>query len=141
MRRLTLIVAGLCAFALTLASPASASTTYRGALTDGQFLCGATKVEGPAVTGNWNLNIDKNTNGGVHINVSYDGGHHLSFGYNGLVLLSYAGGVYTFSAFSGTATATLDTNSGAFAWQVVLGGGCPPDRPYDSLTYLGSTTQ
>jgi hypothetical protein len=141
IRRLALILAGFSVFALILASPAAASTTYHGVLTDGQFLCGTTEVDGPAVTGNWNLNIDNNTNGGVHINVFYDGGHHLSFGYNGLVLQSYEGGVYTFSGFGGTATATFDSNTGGFTWHVVLGGGCPPDRPYDSLTYLGSTTQ
>ena len=151
MRRFSLIVAASMAAALILASPASAATKYHGVLTDGQFQCGTTEVDGPTVTGSWSLSIDRRSrtsdssqdqlkpNGGVHINVLYDGAPHLSIE-SDLLFQSLEGGVYTFSAFGRTATLTLDTNTGTFMWHVELGGGCTPDRPYDSLTYIGSTT-
>ena len=152
MRRLSLIVAASLAAALILAAPASAAPKFHGVLTDGQFLCGTMEVDGPAVTGFWNLTFDrrsrtsdssqdpKKPNGGVHINVLYDGAPHLSIESNDLLLQSLEGGVYTFSAFGRAATLTLDTNTGTFMWHVELGGGCTPERPYDSLTYIGSTT-
>ena len=152
LRRLPRIVAVSMAAALILASPASAAPKFQGVLTDGQFLCGTMEVDGPAVTGFWNLSIDRRSrnsdssqdplkpNGGVHINVLYDGAPHLSIESNDLVFQSLEGGVYTFSAFGRAATLTLDTNTGTFTWHVELGGGCTPDRPYDSLTYIGSTT-
>jgi hypothetical protein len=152
MRRSVRIVAASMAAALILASPASAATKYHGVLTDGQFLCGTTEVDGPAVSGFWNLTLDRRSrtsdssddsrkpNGGVHINVLYDGAPHLSIESNDLLFQSLEGGVYTFSAFGRAATLELDTNTGTFSWHVELGGGCTPDRPYDSLTYLGSTT-
>jgi len=36
-------------------------------------------------------------------------------------------------------TATLDTTGdpATFSWQVKLGDGCPPQRPYNSLTFFG----
>jgi hypothetical protein len=77
--------------------------------------------------------------GQVTLNVFYDGSHHLSFGYNALMLVSYSGGVYVFAGFGDSATATLDTNAtpATFSWHVELGGGCPPEHPYDSLTFFG----
>jgi hypothetical protein len=152
IRRLSTIVAASLAAALLLAAPASAATKNHGVLTGGQFLCGTTEVDGPAVTGFWNLSLDRRSrtsgsaqapikpHGEVHINVLYDGLPHLSIEANDLLVRSLVGGVYTFSAFGGVATATVDTNAGTFTWHVELGGGCTPDRPYDSLTYFGSTT-
>ena len=60
-------------------------------------------------------------------------------GYNALMLVSYSGGIYIFAGFGDTATAVLDTNPSpvTFSWHVELGGGCPPEHPYDSLTFLG----
>jgi hypothetical protein len=44
-----------------------------------------------------------------------------------------------FSAFGGPVTATLDTRGdpAEFSWHADLGGGCPPEHPYNSLTYIG----
>ena len=44
----------------TLASPsqAEAALTYHGTLTGGTFLCDGIPVNGPIVTGTWNVNID-----------------------------------------------------------------------------------
>jgi hypothetical protein len=120
-------------------SAAARAKTYHGTLTGGTFFCGGNPVPGPAVSGNWNVNIDPATPAQVTINVFYDGGHHLSFGYNALMLVSSSGGVYVFSGFGDSATATLDTTTApaTFSWHVELGGGCPPEGPYDSLTYFG----
>jgi hypothetical protein len=75
----------------------------------------------------------------VTLNVFYDGSHHLAFGYNALMLVSYVDGVYVFSAFGGPVTARLDTtvDPAMFSWQADLGGGCPPEHPYNSLIYVG----
>ncbi len=54
----------------------------------------------------------------MHINVLYDGAPHLSIESNDLLFQSLEGGVYTFSAFGRTATATLDANTGTFTWHV-----------------------
>jgi hypothetical protein len=55
------------------------------------------------------------------------------------MLVSSSGGVYVFAGFGDTATATLDTSvtPATFSWHVELGGGCPPEHPYDSLTFFG----
>ena len=55
------------------------------------------------------------------------------------MLVSYVDGVYVFSGLGDIATATLDTrvDPATFSWHVELGGGCPPEHPYDSLTYFG----
>jgi len=55
------------------------------------------------------------------------------------MLVSSSGGVYVFSGFGDSSTATLDTNTtpATFSWQVELSGGCPPTHPYDSLIFLG----
>jgi len=55
------------------------------------------------------------------------------------MLRSYSGGFYIFAGFGDSATAVLNTNvsPATFSWNVELGGGCPPNHPYDSLTVLG----
>ena len=40
---------------------------------------------------------------------SIDGRHDVAFGNNALILVSHVGGVYMFSAFEDSATATLNT--------------------------------
>ena len=137
---LTCIVA---AFSILVTSASSSlavpAQTYHGTLTGGTFYCDGNPVPLFTVTGNWNVNIDPRTPAQVTLNVFYDGSHHLSFGYNALMLVSSSGGVYVFSGFGDSATATLDTNTtpATFSWHVELGGGCPPEHPYDSLTFFG----
>jgi len=120
-------------------SQAAPAQTYHGTLTGGMFYCDSIPAVGPIVTGNWNVNIDPKTPAQVTLNVFYDGSHHLAFGYNGLMLVSYVDGFYTFSAFGGPVMATLDTRvePAAFSWIATLGGGCPPEHPYNSLIYSG----
>jgi hypothetical protein len=137
---LTYIVAAFSILVTSASSsPAAPAQTYHGTLTGGTFYCDGLPAVGPIVTGNWNVNIDPKTPAQVTLNVFYDGSHHLAFGYNGLMLLSYVDGVYMFSAFGGPVTATLDTRvePAAFSWIAVLGGGCPPEHPYNSLIYSG----
>src|SRR4029453_719983 len=125
----------------TLASPsqAKAAQTYHGTLSGGTFLCDGIPVDGPIVTGRWNVIIDPQTPPHVTLTVFYDGGHHLAFGYNALMQVSFVNGVYIFSGFGDAATATLDTtaNPATFAWHVELGVSCPDQNPYNSLTYFG----
>ena len=118
---------------------AEAAETYHGTITSGTFFCNGNQVSGPTVTGTWNLNIDSNTPAQVTLNVFYDGSHHLSFGYNKLMQVSSVNGVYVFSGFGDTATATLDTttNPATFSWHVELGVSCPSQNPYNSLTFSG----
>ena len=120
-------------------SLAEAAETYHGTVTGGTFFCNGDQVSGPTVTGTWNLNIDSNTPAQVTLNVFYDGSHHLSFGYNKLMQVSSVNGVYVFSGFGDTATATLDTttNPATFSWHVELGVSCPSQNPYNSLTFSG----
>ena len=129
---LTYIVAAV-AILVTSASSSQAARarTYRGTLTGGTFYCDGNPVPLFTVTGNWNVNIDPATPAQVTLNVFYNGSHHLSFGYNALMLVSSSGGVYVFSGFGDSATATLNTNAtpATFSWQVELGGGCPPSIP------------
>ena len=124
---------------LASSSQAAPAQTYHGTLTGGMFFCDGTPVAGPIVTGTWNVSIDPATPAQVTLNVFYDGSHHLAFGYNALMLVSYVDGVYVFSGLGDIATATLDTrvDPATFSWHVELGGGCPPEHPYDSLTYFG----
>ena len=137
---LTYVVAVL-SILVTLASSSQAAPaqTYHGTLTGGDFFCGGNPVPVFTVTGNWNVSIDPATPALVTLNVFYDGSHHLAFGYNALMLVSYVDGVYVFTGLGDIATATLDTrvDPAAFSWHVELGGGCPPEHPYDSLTYFG----
>jgi hypothetical protein len=55
------------------------------------------------------------------------------------MLISYVEGVYVFSAFGTFAMAILDTSEtpATFSWHVQFGGGCPPARPFNSLTFFG----
>ena len=111
-----------------------------GRLTSGEFLCDGTPVSGPTrPPANWNVSIDPTTPAQVTLNVFYNGGHHLAFGYNAFMLVSYVDGVYVFSGLGDAVMVTLDTNESpaTFTWQVELSGGCPPQRPYNSLTFLG----
>jgi len=121
-------------------SSATPAQTYHGTLTGGSFYCGNTQVAGPVVTGTWNLIIDPETLAQLTLDVFYNGNQHLAWGYNALTLVSYVDGVYVFSAFEGTATATLDTNApppARFDWHVQLGVSCPDQYPYNSLTFSG----
>src|SRR5882724_1187676 len=128
---LTYIFAALAILATSASSSQAArAQTYHGTLTGGTFYCDGNPVPVFTVTGNWNVSIDPATPAQVTLNVFYDGGHHLAFGYNALMLVSSSGGVYVFAGFGDAAPAT-------FSWHVELGGGCPPEHPYDSLTYFG----
>jgi len=120
--------------------PAAPAQTYHGSLTGGTFYCGGTQVTGPIVTGTWNLTIDPETPAQLTLDVFYNGSQHLAWGYNALILISHIGNVYVFSAFEGTATATLDTTApppARFDWHVQLGVSCPNEYPYNSLTFSG----
>ena len=119
----------------------SAAQTYHGTLTGGEFFCNGELLDPPpySVTGIWNLNIDPQTPAQVTLNVFYNGSHHLAFGYNALMQVSFVNGVYVFSGFGDTATATLDTSMtpARFSWHVELGVSCPDESPYNSLTFSG----
>jgi len=45
----------------------------------------------------------------------------------------------TYIVAADAVTVTLDTTKtpATFSWHVGLSGGCPPDRTYDALSYLG----
>ena len=138
------IVAALSILVISASwSPAAPGQTFHGTLTSGEFKCGSTPVPGPAVTGNWNVIIDPKTPAQVSLNVFYDGGHHLAFGYNAFMLVWFADGVYSFSGFGDAVTVTLDTTKtpATFSWHVQLSGGCPAERPYNSLSYFGAATR
>jgi hypothetical protein len=124
-------------------SPATPAQTYHGTLTGGSFYCDGTPVNGPIVTGTWNVNIDPATPAQVTLNVFYNGSHHLAFGYNALMLVSYADGVYVFSGFGDAVTATLNTTMDptTFSWHVELGISCPSENPYNSLTFFGEANR
>ena len=75
--------------------------------------------------------------------VFYNDSPHLAFGYNALMLVSSSDdGVYVFSGFGDSVTVTLDTSvaPATFSWHVQLSGGCPPARPYNSLTFFGAAS-
>jgi len=121
-------------------SPATPAQTYHGTLTDSTFYCNGEQSNfRPIVTGTWNLIIDPQTPAQLTLNVFVNGRHDVAFGNNALMLSSYVGGVYVFSAFGGFAMATLDTSvtPATFSWHVEFGGGCPPARPFNSLTFFG----
>ena len=124
---------------LFASQPAEPAQTYHGTITGGAFDCDLTQVPGPIVTGIWNVNIDPATPPQVTLNVFYNGSHHLAFAYNKLMLVSYDNGVYTFTGFEDSATATLNTmvSPATFEWRVALGLSCPNQNPYNSLTYFG----
>jgi hypothetical protein len=120
-------------------SPAAPAQTYHGTITGGTFYCDGAPVNGPIVTGTWNVSMDPATPAQVTLNVFYNGSHHLAFGYNALMLVSFSDGVYVFSGFGDAVTATLNTNAtpATFSWHVELGVSCPDQNPYDSLTFFG----
>ena len=137
---LTYIVAALSILVTSASSSQAApAQTYHGTLTGGTFFCDGNPVPVFTVTGNWNVIIDPKTPAQVTLNVFYDGSHHLAFGYNALMLVSYVDGVYVFSGLGDIATATLDTrvDPATFSWHVEFGNGCPPARPFNSLTFFG----
>ena len=120
--------------------PAAPAQAYHGTITSGTFLCnGEPSSFSPMVTGTWNLSIDPATPAQVTLTVFYNGDLHLALGYNALMLVSSAGGVYVFTGFGDSATATLDTTvaPARFSWHVQLAGGCLAQRPYNSLTFFG----
>jgi hypothetical protein len=121
--------------------PATPAQTYNGTLTGSTFYCNGEENPdfGPTVTGTWNLIIDPQTPAQLTLNVFVDGRHDVAFGNNALMLISYVDGVYVFSAFGGFAMATLDTSEtpARFSWHVEFGNGCPPARPFNSLTFFG----
>jgi hypothetical protein len=133
------VIASLLFAATANSFAADPAQTYSGMLNGGQFFCAGTPVQTPIISGVWTVSIDPNTPAQVTLNVFYDGRQHLAFGYNALMLVSYFGGVYTFSGFGDSAIATLNTNysPARFSWHVELGSGCPPSHPYDSLIFLG----
>ena len=121
--------------------PAKPAQTYHGTLTGSTFYCNGEENPDirPTVTGTWNLIIDPQTPAQLTLNVFVDGRHDVAFGNNALMLLSHVDGVYVFSAFGGFAMATLDTSvtPATFSWHVEFGDGCPPARPFNSLTFFG----
>jgi len=130
---------------VTLAPSVSATPaqTYHGTLTSSTFYCNGEESPDfrPTVTGTWNLIIDPQTPAQVTLDVFVNGSHDVAFGYNALMLDPSAsgGGLYVFSAFGGAATTTLDTTQTPvmFRWHVEFGDGCPPARPFNSLTFFG----
>jgi hypothetical protein len=138
-------IAALAAITVALLGPARLSAsqpaqTYHGTFTGSTFYCNGEQSDfRPIVTGTWNLIIDSQTPAQLTLNVFVNGRHDVAFGNNALMLSSYVGGVYVFSAFGGFAMATLDTSvtPATFSWHVEFGGGCPPARPFNSLTFFG----
>jgi hypothetical protein len=123
-------------------SPAGSAQTYQGKITSGTFLChGEPSGFSPIVTGTWTLSIDPKTPAQVTLAVFYNGSLHVVFGYNALMQVSYIGGIYVFSGFGDSATATLDTTvtPAMFYWHVEQPqfNDCPPNHPYNSLTFVG----
>jgi hypothetical protein len=138
-------ITALAAITVALLGPARLSAsqpaqTYHGTFTGSTFYCNGEQSDfRPIVTGTWNLIIDPQTPAQLTLNVFVNGRHDVAFGNNALMLSSYVGGVYVFSAFGGFAMATLDTSvtPATFSWHVEFGGGCPPARPFNSLTFFG----
>ena len=139
---LTYIVAALSILVTSASSlQAAPAQTYHGTLTGGDFFCNGELLVPPpySVSGFWKVVINTETPAQLSLRVFYDSRRHLTFRDFDFELISFVDGVYVFSGFEGIVIATLDTNQtpASFAYQAELGGGCPPERPYDSLTYFG----
>ena len=139
---LTYIVAAFSILVTSASSSLAApGQTYHGTLTGSAFYCNGEENPDftPTITGTWNLIIDPQTPAQLTLDVFVDGRHDVAFGNNALMLISFSDGVYVFSAFGGFATATLDTTQtpATFSWHVEFGNGCPPARPFNSLTFFG----
>jgi hypothetical protein len=138
---LTYIVAAFSIFVASASSSlAMPGQTYQGTLTGSTFYCNGEESDfRPTVTGTWNLIIDPQTPAQLTLDVFVDGRHDVAFGNNALMLISFSGGVYVFSAFGGFATARLNTSvtPARFSWHVDFGVSCPDQNPFDSLTFFG----
>jgi hypothetical protein len=138
-------IAALAAITVALLGPARLSAsqpaqTYHGTFTGSTFYCNGEQSDfRPIVTGTWNLIIDPQTPAQLTLNVFVNGRHDVAFGNNALILTSYVGGVYVFSAFGGFAMATLDTSvtPATFSWHVEFGVSCTDENPFNSLTFFG----
>jgi hypothetical protein len=147
--RVPMILTGVILLVLVTSassSPAAGPQTYTGILTHGDFFCGGNPVDPQySVTGTWILSIDPIMEDQVtppaHLTliVLKNGRHYLTFPHIELTPVPLVeDGVYVY-LFGPSVTMTLDTNvdPATFSWHVELGGGCPPEHPYDSLTYVG----
>jgi hypothetical protein len=58
-------------------------------------------------------------------------------------ILNTFSGFGTYIVAAHAVTVTLDTTKtpATFSWHVRLSGGCPADRTYDALSYLGVTSR
>jgi hypothetical protein len=142
MYPLRVIVIGLTLFVFAISPSvlaAEATPIYRGTLTGGDFFCNDELLVPPpySVSGSWRLIIDR-TAARLSLRIFYDNQRHLALNVQ-FDLVSFIDGVYVFSGFDGTATATLDLNKtpAAFSYNVELGFSCPDEYPYSSLTYYG----
>ncbi len=139
---LTYIVAALSILVTSASSlQAAPAQTYHGTLTGADFFCNGELLVPPpySVSGLWKVVINTETPAPLSLRVFYDSRRHLTFRDFDFELVSFVDGVYIFSGFEGIVIVTLDTNQtpASFAYHAELGGGCLPERPYDSLTYLG----
>ena len=144
---LTYIVAAVSILVISASSSLCAPPqNYTGMVTHGEFYCDDQILNPPAysVAGVWVLSIDSMTQPPVPprayltINVFRDGSPYVLFPHIELTPVSLQNGLYTYT-FGPQVTVTLDTTTApaTFGWHVEFGGGCPPEHPYDSLTFFG----
>jgi hypothetical protein len=137
---LTYIIA---AFSILVASasslPAAPAQTYHGIFTGGTFYCGGTPVPVFTVTGNWNVSIDPKTPAQSHaqrlLRRKPSPGVRLQRADAGLVRRRRLRVRRVRRRSDGDARYKMQTPA-TFSWHVELGGGCPPEHPYNSLTYF-----